>query len=157
MPTRGGNLEEVEPLVVSAAPRPGCTGGRTGEGSPLGQRLPAGVRAERSPGGSVQAPLPAVAMVTAAARWGQRGQGGTGGPGGHPPGPGRCECGPERDGGLGNVGDIGGTRCWCAQGHSALSGTEFTAGTDIKYLIIDKSARQPAVVFSRRFRWFLIC
>lgn len=92
-------------------------------------------------------------MVTAAARWGQ---GGTGGPGGAREGLGGCGCGPERDGGLGNAGEVGGTRRWCAQGHPALSGTEFTSGTDIKYLIIAKSARQPAVVFSRRFRWFLI-
>lgn len=51
---------------------------------------------------------------------------------------GGCGCGPERGGGLGNAGEVGGTRRWCARGHPALSGTEFTAGTAIKYLIIDK-------------------
>lgn len=45
----------------------------------LRKQLPVGDTKERSPGGNAPGPLPVVAMVTAAARWGQRGQGGTGG------------------------------------------------------------------------------
>lgn len=154
-PPVGGTPRGWNPWLAVPLPGRGAQRGAQVRAAALRQRFPAGVRAERSPGGSPGATSggghgdSGGQVGTGRDRRARRSSRGAVGLWG-------CGCGPERDGGLGNAGEVGGRRRWCAQGHPALSGTEFTSGTDIKYLIIAKSARQPAVVFSRRFRWFLI-
>lgn len=134
--------------------RTGCTAGGTGEGSCSPKATSGWRHGERSPGGSNPGPLPAVAMVTAAARWGQRGQGGTE----ETPGRGRRAAGLRGvreslgEGGAGARRDV---RRSPGQS-SPLVPTLKTPITDKLKTQLQINQGQLAVMASRKFRWLLI-